>query len=94
MSGSAGKRCVVAYASAQRQLQWTVELPAGARISDAIEAARRQAPQEDIPWQSAPVGIFGEIRDRADVPADGDRIELYRPLREHPREKRRARLRR
>ena len=94
MIGAAGKRCVVAYASAQRQFQCTVELPAGARISDAIEAARRQAPQEDIPWQSAPVGIFGEIRDRADVPADGDRIELYRPLREDPREKRRARLRR
>ena len=94
MIGAAGKRCVVAYASAQRQFQCTVELPAGARISDAIEAARRQAPQEDIPWQSAPVGIFGEIRDRADVPADGDRIELYRPLREDPKEKRRARLRR
>jgi len=44
-----------------------------------------------VPWDSAPVGIFGELRSRADVPQDGDRIELYRPLRQDPRERRRER---
>ncbi len=94
MSPHAGKRCVVAYAAGPRQLLLPVELPADATIGDAIEAARRQAAHEGIPWESAPAGIFGEIRSRGDVPADGDRIELYRPLREDPKEKRRARLRR
>lgn len=93
MSRPAGKRCVVAYATAQRQFLWHVELPDGANIGDAIEAARCQGPGEDVPWDSAPVGIFGEIRTRADVPADGDRIELYRALPEDPKVKRRARLR-
>lgn len=85
-----GKHCVVAYAGPARQYLWPVTLPADATIADAIEAVRREAPAEEIPWDSAPVGIFGELRCRADRPADGDRIELYRPLREDPRARRRA----
>jgi uncharacterized protein len=84
------KRCVVAFADSTRQYLWPVVLPAGATIADAIEAARHQAKSADIPWDSAPVGIFGEPRTRAYLPADGDRIELYRPLRTDPRERRRA----
>lgn len=86
----AEKRCVVAFAGATRQFLWQVVLPADATIADAIEAARQQAQGAEVPWDSAPVGIFGEPRARADLPADGDRIELYRPLRDDPRERRRA----
>ena len=85
------KTCIVAYADdAARQYLWPVALPAEATIADAIESARHQAPDAAIPWDSAPVGIFGEPRRRADLPADGDRIELYRPLRDDPRVRRRA----
>jgi len=84
------KHCVVAYADATRQYLWPVELPAEATIAAAIEAARRQAPDLAIPWDSAPVGVFGEPRTRADRPSDGDRIELYRPLRDDPRARRRT----
>jgi len=105
MTTSTRKRCVVAYATRQRQHLWTVELPAQATIADALAAARRiadesQAPDgkvadlRNIPWDAAPVGIFGELRDRQDLPADGDRIEIYRPLRSDPRERRRERVRR
>ncbi len=85
------KKIVVAYADSVRQYLWPVALPAGATIADAIESARCQAQDPDIPWDSAPVGIFGEPRSRTDVPADGDRIEIYRPLRDDPRARRRAR---
>jgi putative ubiquitin-RnfH superfamily antitoxin RatB of RatAB toxin-antitoxin module len=84
------KRCLVAFAGATCQYLWPVALAADATIGDAIEAARRQAQKADVPWDSAPVGIFGERRGRADLPADGDRIELYRPLRDDPRQRRRA----
>jgi putative ubiquitin-RnfH superfamily antitoxin RatB of RatAB toxin-antitoxin module len=84
------KHCLVAYAGPVRQYLWPVALPADATIGEAIDAARRQARSEEIPWDTAPVGIFGERRTRADRPADGDRIELYRPLREDPRGRRRA----
>ena len=84
------KHCLVAYADTARQYLWPVVLPAEATIGDAIAAARRQAQDADVPWDSAPVGIFGEARSRADLPADGDRIELYRPLSDDPKERRRA----
>jgi uncharacterized protein len=84
------KHCIVAYAGSAREHLWPVALPLDATIGEAIDVARRQAGGEEIPWDTAPVGIFGERRSRADRPADGDRIELYRPLREDPRTRRRA----
>jgi len=95
VSRATAKHCVVAYAAdGARQYLWPVVLPAEATIAEAIGAARRQAQEADIPWDSAPVGIFGEPRTRADLPDDGDRIELYRPLAEDPRVRRRAQSRR
>jgi|ERR1039457_4275847 uncharacterized protein len=87
------KRCVVAYATTERQHLWTVDLALSASIQDAIAAARVQAPWVDVPWDHAPVGIFGERRARTDVPCHGDRIELYRALPRDPREERRERVR-
>lgn len=80
----------MAYADSARQCFWPVVLPAEATIADAIAAARRQAQDAGVPWDSAPVGIFGEARSRADLPLDGDRIELYRPLNGDPKERRRV----
>jgi putative ubiquitin-RnfH superfamily antitoxin RatB of RatAB toxin-antitoxin module len=88
------KRCAVAYATRERQYLWSVVLPYEATIADAVAAARRIANLESVPWDSAPVGIYGELRARSDVPQDGDRIELYRPLEGDPRERRRERVQR
>ena len=94
------KRCTVAYATPQQQYLWSVELPASARIADALTAARAgataAAPEiaAAVPWDQAAVGIFGEPRARADTYADGDRIELYRALPEDPRARRRERAQR
>jgi uncharacterized protein len=85
---------VVAFAASGREFLWPVALPAAATIAAAIAAARSQAPDADVPWDSAPVGIFGEPRSRTDIPADGDRIELYRPLSGDPRARRRAQSKR
>jgi putative ubiquitin-RnfH superfamily antitoxin RatB of RatAB toxin-antitoxin module len=40
------------------------------------------------------VGVFGELRARSARCADGERIELYRPLGHDPRAARRARVQR
>ena len=62
----------------------TVELPAGAVVRDAVRAAGVQADA---------VGVFGK-RVRPDTPlADGDRVEIYRPLALDPKERRRQRAR-
>ncbi len=71
----------------------TVQLAATADIDTALQAARLLILAQGIDWQSGPVGIWGQIKARATVPADGDRIELYRPLRVDPRQRRRERAR-
>jgi uncharacterized protein len=92
VNDSSRKRCVVAYATPERQHLWAVDVPADATIADTIEAARQLVEEPDVPWETAPVGIFGEIRERSDRPADGDRVELYRPLTADPRDRRRERV--
>ena len=94
MSDSGRKRCVVAYATRERQYLWAVDVPSDATIAEVLEAARQLADEPDVPWESAPVGIFGELRERSDCPAAGDRVEIYRPLATDPRERRRTTVQR
>jgi putative ubiquitin-RnfH superfamily antitoxin RatB of RatAB toxin-antitoxin module len=84
------KRCTVAYATPERQWLWAVTLADGATVADALEQARARVAGIEVPW-NADVGIFGELCDRAAVPRDGDRIEIYRPLKADPKESRRER---
>jgi len=64
----------------------TLELPAGAVVRDALIAA-------GIDVEASAVGVFGK-RVRPDTPlADGDRVEIYRPLLLDPKERRRERAR-
>jgi putative ubiquitin-RnfH superfamily antitoxin RatB of RatAB toxin-antitoxin module len=92
MTEGGRKRCVVAYATRERQYLWAVDVPVDATVADVIEAARQLADEPDVPWETAPVGIFGQLRERSDCPAEGDRVEIYRPLPSDPRDKRRQRV--
>ncbi|HUK01196.1 MAG TPA: RnfH family protein [Steroidobacteraceae bacterium] len=88
------KRCQVAYATPTQQFLWSVELAPAASVADALQAARQQAPPDvAIAWDSAEVGIYGEICERSAIPAAGDRIEIYRPLTQDPRQRRRESVR-
>jgi len=72
-----------------RECQLT--LPDAADIAAAIEAARHVLGDDAAAWQTAVAGIFGSVRERSHIPADGDRIELYRELLIDPRRARRDR---
>lgn len=85
------KECTVTFALPARQWAWRVRLPEEATIADALRAAREQSRDVEVPWETADVGIFGVLCDRAALPRDGDRIEIYRPLTSDPKESRRAR---
>lgn len=87
------KHCVLAYATRERQHLWQLSLPPEASVEDALQAARQTSDCPEIDWEGAPVGIFGEICPRSTIPREGDRIEIYRPLTDDPRERRRARAR-
>lgn len=92
------KRCTVAYALADAQWLWPLELPPDATVADALRAAREaaglpgSAGAPDIDWESATVGIHGVACARERQFADGDRIEIYRPLAVDPRAARRRRV--
>lgn len=62
-----------------------LDLPAGATVRDALAASGIQGKQ---------VGIFGKQVTMDTRLADGDRVEIYRPLAMDPKEARRRRARR
>jgi hypothetical protein len=70
----------IAYASTSRQAWLTVEVPDGATIADAIERSGvlKQFPEIDLEQQK--VGIFGKLAKLDAALADGDRVEIYRPI--------------
>jgi putative ubiquitin-RnfH superfamily antitoxin RatB of RatAB toxin-antitoxin module len=85
------KRCSVACDTANGILHCELELPAAATIADALTVARAQWGEAAADWAHAAVGIYGCVERRDRIPADGDRIEIYRALAIDPRARRRAR---
>jgi putative ubiquitin-RnfH superfamily antitoxin RatB of RatAB toxin-antitoxin module len=84
-------RVEVVYALPERQALVSVELPAGSTVAAAIEASgvREQFPGMEI--DPASVGIFSRKVTLDRVLQDGDRVEIYRPLKADPKEARRQR---
>jgi putative ubiquitin-RnfH superfamily antitoxin RatB of RatAB toxin-antitoxin module len=88
------KRCLVACDSRDGVHCVEIELDAAATIADALRAARALLPAVEADWDRGSTGVWGEIRPLAWCPADGDRVELYRPLPQDPRARRRERVQR
>ncbi len=76
-------RIEVVRALPERLERVVLELEAGATVRSALAAA-------GWPLRQA-VGIFGRRVAPDDPLADGDRVEVYRPLRADPKEARRRR---
>lgn len=75
----------VVYARPEAAEVRTVDLPAGATVTDALAVCGFQLePQQ-------PVGVFGKRVPLDHRLADGDRVEIYRPLAIDPKEARRRR---
>ena len=89
MADVGAKHCLVVVDAAQGPWLCELELPATATIAQAITQLRQRPDAPDADWAGAATGIWGSRRDRVVVPADGDRIEVYRPLVLDPRQRRR-----
>jgi putative ubiquitin-RnfH superfamily antitoxin RatB of RatAB toxin-antitoxin module len=79
----------VAYALPGRQRVVRVALREG---MTALEAVRAAALEQEFPelGRSAPIlGIYGRRVEATQLLRDGDRVEIYRPLKFDPREARR-----
>ncbi len=84
-------RAEVCYAGPEGQFLLAVELPAGATLRDAINASGILARVPDLVVDDRHVGVFSKPRPLSSTVAEGDRVEIYRPLKVDPREARRAR---
>ena len=89
-SGS-GIRVRVVYAVADAAWQVCLTLPAGTNVEQAVEASCMAHRVPDYPTDSLTFGIFGRNCGPERILADGDRVEIYRPLRFDPMESRRRR---
>ena len=79
----------VAYAEPERQFLQRLDVAAGTTVGQALSLCdlARQFPA--LRLDDAAVGIWGHPAPRDRVLADGDRVEVYRPLAMDPREARR-----
>ena len=83
----------VAYALPEKQIIRAVNVDAGTTIGAAIvqSGIMMDFPELDFKLEDAKVGIFGKAAAMTTVLADGDRVEIYRPLIADPKEVRRKR---
>jgi putative ubiquitin-RnfH superfamily antitoxin RatB of RatAB toxin-antitoxin module len=82
-------RVEVAFALPDRQVLAVLDVPAGATVGEVIELSglKRQFPAASI--EASAVGVWGRVVDRDHALSEGDRVEIYRPLKIDPREARR-----
>ena len=84
----------VVYALPEIATEIEVKLRAGATVAETLERSGIAARHPEANLGECPVGIFGKRVDRQSIVADGDRVELYRPLIADPKESRRKRAKR
>lgn len=87
-------RVQVVYATTREQVVRDMTVSTGTRVRDAVSASGLLERFAEIRPLETPVGIFGRRVGWDDAVADGDRIEIYRPLSIDPKEARRRRARR
>ena len=87
-------RVAVAYIAPGIELLIPLELPDGASVQDAVAAARLGERTGGANVDTSACAIFGRRVAPETRLADGDRIEITRPLVCDPKTARRARVRR
>jgi len=75
------------YATPEHQALLELELAAGASVADALASPTARALLADVDVSA--VGVWGHSVTGSHLLRDGDRIEIYRPLKLDPREARR-----
>jgi putative ubiquitin-RnfH superfamily antitoxin RatB of RatAB toxin-antitoxin module len=95
MAEGAVMRACVLYSPAPRQvLEWEVVLAPGATVLQALQASALPAAFPDLDLHEAAVGVWGRKARPEQLVRDGDRVEVYRPLKVDPKLARRERFRR
>ena len=81
----------VIYASPDRQAIKALQIPYGSSVQQAIDLSGILDDCPEINLQSNKVGIFSQFCALEDVLQNEDRVEIYRPLLQDPKDARRER---
>jgi putative ubiquitin-RnfH superfamily antitoxin RatB of RatAB toxin-antitoxin module len=84
-------RVEVAYAEPAEQALIGLELAEGSRAEDAIRLSGLLERFPAIDLDRNRIGIFGKVCGLDRILAEGDRVEIYRPLLADPKDARRSR---
>lgn len=82
-------RVEVVYALPERQWLVALSLPLSATVREAVVASGLLQRLPDIDLDELTLGVFGTVVAHDQALRDGDRVEIYRPLKIDPREARR-----
>lgn len=84
-------RVEVVYAQSQRAWSWTIELPPGATVAQALQVVDVSSKVPGAEIHADLLAIFGHKVAMTDRLRDGDRVEVLRPLQADPKQSRRVR---
>ena len=85
-------RILLAYAGRERQDEIVVEVPPGTTLQQGLALHASQVATWLNGEQAVATGVWGKARPSHYVLREGDRIEIYRPLKADPKQARRARV--
>lgn len=80
----------VVYAEPQRQWLLSLRVPAGSTVAAAVAAFRAAADAPALPVQ-LDLGVYARAVEPEHILREGDRVEIYRPLKIDPKAARRRR---
>ena len=81
----------VAYARADVQRLYTLQVPVGTTVCEAIERCAVLREFAEIDLNQHKVGIFGKVTKLDQILRASDRVEIYRPLIADPKQARKLR---
>ena len=81
----------VVLAWPDKEVSVVMVLKENSTVGLAINIAKEDPVFLDVDFEDYAIGIYGELCGLEHVLSDGDRIELYRPIKEDPKEQRRKR---
>ncbi len=81
----------VVLALPDKELNTCIVLKENSTVGLAINIAKEDPVFLDVDFDDYAIGIYGELCGLEHALSEGDRIELYRPIKEDPKEQRRKR---
>lgn len=87
-------RVTVVLAWPDEAWRFSCSLPQGSCVADALALVpwAKEAAEQGLNLEQAVVGIWGMRKERQTLLRDGDRVEIYRPMRRNPQKERVAKV--